>query len=324
MPDISVIVPVYNSEKWVRRCVDSITEQSFRSLEVICINDCSTDSSLQILRDCAHRDPRVVIVDLPENRGVGGARNAGLAIAKGKYIGFVDSDDTVDNNFFAELFDTIEKVKVDMVEAPINFVNDAGKSIRIPGWTWFCSSLFNLHFLTEHNISFPARFPQGEDQIFMARVLLSRPTRKKIFSTRYNYFQIPTSASHSRSDDQSVELLAAYQFIFREIVEFSYGKKDLGQVAGQVFNVFFQHLLARAPYVLTERGMRFAAKMLADIFLKYPYLGVAKQQLGQTDQRILSILLRGDSEALTDEFIQKKHNMAKKLRIHILERTSLD
>ncbi|MDY6407580.1 MAG: glycosyltransferase, partial [Pseudomonadota bacterium] len=92
MPEVSVIVPIYKTEKYLRRCLDSICAQTFRDIEIICINDGSPDNSLSILDEYAIRDTRIQIIN-QENKGQSAARNIGLDKAQGTYIYFVDSDD---------------------------------------------------------------------------------------------------------------------------------------------------------------------------------------------------------------------------------------
>ena len=89
---VSVIVPVYNVEKYLKKCLDSLVNQTLKDIEIICVNDGSTDNSLQILQEYANTHPNIVIVD-QENQGVSLARNNGIKKAKGGYIGFVDPDD---------------------------------------------------------------------------------------------------------------------------------------------------------------------------------------------------------------------------------------
>lgn len=103
---ISVIVPVYNVEKYLRRCVDSLFNQTYRNLEIILVNDGSTDSSLQICNECAQKDERIVVINKP-NGGLSSARNAGLDAATGDYIGFVDSDDYVGVEMYERLLAAI-------------------------------------------------------------------------------------------------------------------------------------------------------------------------------------------------------------------------
>ena len=94
---ISVIIPVYNVEKFLRECLDSVVNQTMRDIEIICVNDGSTDGSLDILKEYAKKDDRIIVIN-QTNGFVGSARNNGLKIAKGEYIQFVDSDDYLELN----------------------------------------------------------------------------------------------------------------------------------------------------------------------------------------------------------------------------------
>ena len=89
---ISVIIPVYNVEKYIRECLDSVLEQSLKDIEIICVNDGSTDSSRNILLEYRKKDSRVIVLD-KQNGGLSSARNSGIDIAQGKYVLFLDSDD---------------------------------------------------------------------------------------------------------------------------------------------------------------------------------------------------------------------------------------
>jgi CDP-glycerol glycerophosphotransferase len=95
MPQVSVIVPVYRTEGFLAECLESILSQDFAELELIAVNDASPDGSLALLRNYKARDPRVRVIDLPKNQGLGAARNAGIEAAQGKWLWFVDSDDTI-------------------------------------------------------------------------------------------------------------------------------------------------------------------------------------------------------------------------------------
>ncbi|MCL2144785.1 MAG: glycosyltransferase [Endomicrobia bacterium] len=110
---ISVIIPVYNVEKYLRQCLDSVVNQTLGEIEIICINDGSTDASLEILREYAAKDKRIIVLD-QKNSGQGTARNNGLAIAKGEYIGFVDSDDRISVDFCQVLYDAAKTKNADI------------------------------------------------------------------------------------------------------------------------------------------------------------------------------------------------------------------
>ena len=92
MPKISVIIPIYNVEKYLRQCLDSVVNQTIKDIEIICINDGSTDNSQAILNEYAKKDERFVVIN-QVNQGLSVARNNGLNSATGKYVAFIDSDD---------------------------------------------------------------------------------------------------------------------------------------------------------------------------------------------------------------------------------------
>lgn len=113
MPKISIIVPVYNVEEYLEKCIDSILNQIFKDFELILVNDGSTDNSLDICKRYKSIDDRICIID-KKNGGLSSARNAGLDIAKGEYIGFVDSDDYIHPQMYEILYDQIIKNKADI------------------------------------------------------------------------------------------------------------------------------------------------------------------------------------------------------------------
>lgn len=113
-PQISVIVPVYNVEQYLERCVDSILGQSFTNFEVILVNDCSPDGSSEICERYARQDKRVRVLHLDKNQGLSNARNAGLDVARGDLISFIDSDDWVPNNFLTILHQSLVETQSDI------------------------------------------------------------------------------------------------------------------------------------------------------------------------------------------------------------------
>ena len=117
MPKVSVVVPVYNAEKTLVACISNLVNQTLGDIELIFVNDASTDGSLRILMDCEKQfSDRVIIVNLEINSGPGGARNAGLLYASGDYIGFADSDDMVDVTMYEKLLKKAEDENADMVD----------------------------------------------------------------------------------------------------------------------------------------------------------------------------------------------------------------
>ena len=109
MTKISVIIPVYNVEKYLKQCLDSVINQTYKNLEIICVNDASTDNSPEILKEYAQKDIRIIIVNNEKNFGLGLTRNHGMEYATGEYIHFLDSDDWMEIDAYEKLARIIEK-----------------------------------------------------------------------------------------------------------------------------------------------------------------------------------------------------------------------
>ena len=107
-PSLSIVVPVYNTEKYLKQCVDSLTSQTLNEIEIILVDDGSTDGSGAICDEYAAKDSRIKVIH-KENGGLGFARNSGLEMAQGEFVGFVDSDDWVDLDFFEKLLGKTRK-----------------------------------------------------------------------------------------------------------------------------------------------------------------------------------------------------------------------
>lgn len=121
-PKVSIIIPVYNVEKYLERCINSLRKQTLEDLEIILVDDSSTDSSLQICEKFAVEDSRIKVIH-KANEGAGMARNAALSVATGEYIGFVDSDDYVEPDMFKSLYEIAEKYSSDLVMSGVIFVD---------------------------------------------------------------------------------------------------------------------------------------------------------------------------------------------------------
>lgn len=119
---ISIIIPIFNAEKHLERCLDSVLNQTYSNLEIILVNDGSVDKSLEICEKYTSIDSRFVLIN-QSNKGPSGARNSALKIAKGDYVGFVDADDFVDLNMYSELIDIITKFEQDIIISNIKVHN---------------------------------------------------------------------------------------------------------------------------------------------------------------------------------------------------------
>ena len=179
-PKVSVIIPVYNVEQYLRECLNSVVKQTLKEIEIICVDDGSTDNSLSILKEYAEKDHRITIIT-QKNLHAGVARNAGLSIAKGEYIHFLDSDDWVDVKVLIQLYELANNTQVDVLKFknktydnklhkivsssytditsfPDNLynkkisINSCLEVLRLPDCPW--SGLYKLSYLKNNNILF--------------------------------------------------------------------------------------------------------------------------------------------------------------------------
>ena len=123
MGKVSIIVPIYNVEKYLSKCIESILSQTYKNIEIILVDDGSPDNSPQICDEYAKKDDRIIVIH-KANGGVSSARNAGIDIATGKYIGFVDPDDYIENNMYELMMNKIEEYQANIVICGYDYINE--------------------------------------------------------------------------------------------------------------------------------------------------------------------------------------------------------
>lgn len=247
-PKVSVIVPVYNSEKYIEKCIKSIRYQTLKDIEIIFINDGSKDKSREIIEHHGKQDGRIVIIN-KENGGPGLARNIGIKMAKGKYIGFVDSDDYIEPTMFEKLFTLVDKNSVQVAmcgyrEVNINdnttsfilskvefnkvhhkeYIED--KIIRTftqnvnYGYFSMCNKLYLRSFIEEIGISIDEAREHGEDWWFNINIFMKLNSFIAIEQPLYNYIHINTNSLMAKYRvDQFDLFLDGRQKILRTIPE---------------------------------------------------------------------------------------------------------
>ena len=202
---VSIIIPIYNSERYLNDCLRSVTNQSLQDIEIICINDGSTDNSLAILEDFSKADKRIKIIN-QENKGASAARNVGLRAARGEYVAFVDSDDTVEcmayevayNKIFAEQADvlmfgeTFISCKDMVIQDGFLMLNERGSMMP-----W--NKLYKRDFLTHNNFNFFEEAKCYNDECFNSIVL---PKAKKLVTISDKFYH------YKRRVDGSIQNLA--------------------------------------------------------------------------------------------------------------------
>ena len=124
MPEVSIIIPVYNVEKYIRQALDSVVNQTFKDIEIICVDDCTPDRSFEIVREYAAKDTRIKLLSLSENSGGGTARNRALETASGRYVMFLDPDDWFAQDSVNMSYAQGSERSEEYVENFVKFIND--------------------------------------------------------------------------------------------------------------------------------------------------------------------------------------------------------
>lgn len=166
-PIVSILIPVYNVEDYLEKCMDSVISQTMNKIEIICVNDGSTDGSREILEKYKKKDKRIIIVD-KENGGLPSARNAGLEIARGEYIGFVDSDDYINKDMYEKMYNAAKKNDSDVVICGANIYPEEPHASQ---WLYDCLSPKSRYY---DSFDPDILFKEQDLSPFLWRTLVSR------------------------------------------------------------------------------------------------------------------------------------------------------
>ncbi len=241
---ISIIIPIYNSIDYISRCLKSVQEQTYENLEVICIDDGSSDGTAEIVDDFAKMDKRFIVIH-QSNKGESNARNTGLKTMTGTYIAFIDCDDWIEPQMYEVLEKYIREKKVDMV-ASSWFRDTDSESVEIKnsvsveedvfnresllqyiymrdsyrGFSYMWNKLYrrDLFFDNEENlILFDEGLKLGGDVLYLARLVLNTKTAYYIERAFYHYYQRKISSCHTKDISKLRDWLIAYQKVIRYI-----------------------------------------------------------------------------------------------------------
>lgn len=290
---VSIIIPVYNVEKYLRTTLDCLLNQTLKDIEVICVNDCSKDGSLEILNEYSAKDDRVKVIDLKENVGAAVARNKGLEVAKGEYLGFVDSDDEIDLNFYEELYKKAVETGADIVKGNSKLTqldgttegNDLNKIIANSNkyrfvWMWV-SAIYRASVIFDNGITFPNECSKGQDSVFLNRVVLKANNIEIVNDVFYHYIRREDSLDREKLPVKSVKsTLLGKVFIAEDL-----NSSDLFEKSREDYNYCYLYNLKKIFIFLFRsdevEAKTCLAKTLIDVFHmskdtdyleeKYPY-----------------------------------------------------
>lgn len=252
MIKVSVVLPIYNVEKYLPKCLDSIINQTLKDIEIICVNDCSTDNSENVVKDYIKKDNRIKLINNEKNIGVGLSRNIGVDSSNGEYISFIDSDDFIESNYLESLYSTANKYDADIVftnnmytvneskgyikpyyhnrlekwkkdfkdkcfEGISNFNVSTIEKENTPEYPLVSSvnKIFKKDFIINNNLKFQ-NYIVAEDSEFFYKYLVYNPKMYYNNNAKYYYVQRKSSAVHSiEKDERTVsDALSVFSNIF--------------------------------------------------------------------------------------------------------------
>ena len=213
---VSIIIPVYNTERYLQRCLDSVLNQTYKNIEIIIIDDGSTDCSLKICKQYANLDQRITLIH-QDNAGVSVARNEGLKRAKGEYVCLIDADDYLDHRYVEIMQESIRKVDLVVCSSYILEESDGSfqsinttnsdrfiskdeallylfKSDGYHGWCW--NKMFKLDIINSNSLCFEKKLKFCEDEYFCLQYILHINSACFIKDVLYHYVQNYSSVNH--------------------------------------------------------------------------------------------------------------------------------
>ena len=341
---VSVVVPVYNREKYFRQCVDSIVAQTLKEIEIILVDDGSTDGSPAICDEYAAKDPRVKVIH-KQNAGMGVAYNTGMAKAKGEYIGFVESDDWIEPEMYEELYNKAVEQDVDMVKSlytnvngeKTNLVNQYGKrrfnqrlenlsmtapEIATSSHPAVWSAIYNRTFIERYKIQYAERPGASfQDIDFNWQVITQVRSCYLVPKSYYNYrVDASDSSNNARGDKVAMNAMSAWRDTFTCLLANNANPQFLELCCKRVFDSAKFHNLRNCKGVDKIKQ----AKAVARIFT--PHLSnMQYTRFSQPEKKEFLCMLRHPVWYGLKQLIYKKesnpaHAVAKFLGIKLYEK----
>lgn len=248
---VSVIVPIYNTEKFLRKCIESILNQTLEEMEIILINDGSTDNSHVICEEYGKKFPQKIRYINNKNIGCSATRNLGISLAKGEYIAFVDSDDYIDQEMYQEMYEKAKNEGLDIAICGITYIDlEAQVSNKIiPNNInnkndYLChknrmanpvNKLFKKNIIKD--LTFPQNTHAGEDIVFCYKSILNSKKISHIEKSYYNYIYHGNNSIFNL--EKRLGIFIAFKELYKYLVEKNYTKdKNIMKIFYENFNFY--------------------------------------------------------------------------------------
>ena len=298
-PAVSILMPVYNGEPWLSQSLGSLLGQTMKNIEIICIDDKSSDSSLKILQEYKNKDSRIRVIVKEKNEGYTASHNVGLAMATGEYIGFVDQDDFVDLDFFEKLYNQATATNADIAKGKVRVVAYNGKETNFgPSFadiknnkavffTAFWSAIYRRDFIEKNKINFPADLTITGDDVFLVKAVTLANKVELVEDTYYHYIRRKNSLF---SEFLCVEKLESCVKAINRIVDFINNKViDNREAYNFIFGTWIEDLLYfKCTKSNTLEGYFVAIRGAIELFEKCKYKDDLKNKIGENYVNFLS------------------------------------
>ena len=307
---LSVIIPVYNVEKYLGECVDSLLNQTLRDMEIILVDDGSTDASGDIADRCAARHPDRIRCLHVDNGGQGRARNFALPMAKGEYLGFVDSDDWVLPEMYEKLIAAAERTGADIAACDFLERYDDGSENEVPGAFQdhplsFAGSCCNKVFRAE--LVKDLRFPEGlwyEDFYFSAMALIRADRTEYLREPLYVYRRGQPSTMHNFNAKKNLDMLTILDLLEPELEK----RGRRGDFEFFVINHLLLDTISRLSRQGTPESADAIRKCRAYVRAKIPDLKACESYRAETrNRRVIMALNYGGQEKLGQWILKVKN-----------------
>lgn len=317
MPKVSVIIPVYNAQDYLEKCLDSIVNQTLEDIEIICVNDCSTDNSLDILLKYSQNDNRIKVIDCKVNGGESKARNTGLNIATGEYLAFVDNDDTIDLDFYERLYNKAIETKAEIVKAEAHIFETDGSNKfdcmneKIKKYNsklffthyWWCA-IYKKELINNNNIRLAEGYPLGGDILFLNEALLKCNHLELVDGTYYNYYRRDDSGdSKILSFDKVKSVFMIVQKIVHNTMTYTQIQNDLNGIK-HIYSWCFSTLINNAYRNKTIKNLEFCVNCALQVYKKTEQYLINDDNLYKTFPIIMHYCKNGDKDSIIKTFLK--------------------
>lgn len=268
---VSIIIPVYNCEKYISRCIDSILNQTYKNIEIIAINDGSKDNTKEILNNYAKKYPNIIKHIEQENKGIAKTRNYGIKIATGDYIAFIDNDDYLDKDYIEKYVNATENSKFDVVIGGYRRPDENGKIVQImelkdcEEWTkmriltpW--AKIFKREYILKNDIEF-LDTNIGEDLYFNIQAILITDNVKVLDYVGYNWFYNTESVSSTVHKD--IRKLSIYK-----LLDESYRVVKEKNILNKHYDIIEMHFIRTIMLILSYSTKKIPYKIISEEYDK--------------------------------------------------------